>query len=253
MSEHQMKELAAAYALGSLPGPEREAFEAHLVGCEECRAELRSFGEVAGLLALAAPAAVPPDSLRERVLAEARRVRPIASPRRGPTWSWLAAAAAVVIAVAAALQAYRAGERSSDLESRLAATHQALAVSESTLAALLAPDVDVVTLSATGRNPSARVFWNQRRRLFVVTAFDLPAARRGRTYQLWAIAEGKAPVSMGTFNTTEAGRATLVIPVDSGITALGAVKLCAITEEPAGGSPQPTETPRLVGSWSRTR
>lgn len=79
---------------------------------------------------------------------------------------------------------------------------------------------------------------------------SLPAARTGRTYQLWAIAEGKAPVSMGTFNTDVAGRATLVIPVDTGVTALGPVKYCGITEEPAGGSPQPTEAPRLLGSWS---
>lgn len=250
MSEHQWRDFTAAYALGALSERERADFEAHLPTCEECRAELRSFGEVAGLLAHAAPAATPPASLRERVAAEARRVRPIVVRRRGVPASWLAAAAAVVVAVAAALQAYRAGERARSLEERLAASSAALAASESTVAGLLGPEVHMVSLSATGREPTARVFWNHRRNLFIVTAFDLPAARSGRTYQLWAIAEGKSPVSMGTFNTDTAGRATLVIPVDDRITALGFVKLCGLTEEPVGGSPQPTEAPRLLGSWS---
>ena len=85
-----------------------------------------------------------------------------------------------------------------------------------------------------------------------MTAFDLPAAPRGRTYQLWAVPKGKAPISMGTFNTDAGGRATLVLPVDPTITHLGFIDFCGLTEEPAGGSPQPTETPRLLGSWRHT-
>ena len=66
----------------------------------------------------------------------------------------------------------------------------------------------------------------------------------GRTYQLWGIAPGSAPVSLGTFDTDAAGRARAVLQVPAGT----AMELAAITDEPTGGSPQPTTTPFLSGS-----
>jgi putative zinc finger protein len=65
-----------AYALGDLPADERAAVAAHLEGCEECRAELRSLEGVAVLLPLAdpdrieAPAARPPADLGARIEAQ---------------------------------------------------------------------------------------------------------------------------------------------------------------------------------------
>jgi hypothetical protein len=65
-----------AYALGDLPPDERAAVAAHLEGCEECRAELRSLEGVAALLPLADPALVeqpaarPPADLGARIEAQ---------------------------------------------------------------------------------------------------------------------------------------------------------------------------------------
>lgn len=65
-----------AYALGDLPDDERAAISAHLEGCEECRAELRSLEGVAALLPLAdpdlieAPTARPPADLGARIEAQ---------------------------------------------------------------------------------------------------------------------------------------------------------------------------------------
>ena len=70
MSTHEWQEYAAPYALGALAPEERSAFETHLAGCEACRADVRSFAEVAGLLSHGAPSADPPPGVRERVLAE---------------------------------------------------------------------------------------------------------------------------------------------------------------------------------------
>ena len=243
---HEWQDLAAPYALGVLTLPERNAFEAHVTGCEACRAEVRAFAEVAGLLAHAAPPAEPPPGLRARVLAEARRVRPRPSVR------WLAAAAGLLLALAAGVEGWRLAGRVRALEGRIAALDSSAAVAESTLAMLTGPQVHVVSLAGTERVPSARVFWNHTRSRFVVFAFDLLPAPAGRAYQLWAIANGRAPLSMGTFNTDAAGRATVVLPVSQDIAALGFVDNCGLTEEPAGGSPQPTETPRLLGAWLHT-
>jgi Putative zinc-finger len=65
-----------AYVLGDLPADERAAIAAHLEGCAECRAELRSLEGVAALLPLADPARIeepaarPPADLGTRIEAQ---------------------------------------------------------------------------------------------------------------------------------------------------------------------------------------
>jgi anti-sigma-K factor RskA len=248
MSDHAWLESAAAYALGALDEGERAPFEAHLADCPRCRAEVATMRDTLGLLAHGAPDAEPSPGLRDRVLAEARRVRPIGRrPARGP---WLLAAASVVIAAALGAAFARERAASAGASAALAEARRLLAARDSTLAALLSPDVHVASLAPTAGQPRVRVFWNRDRNVFVVTAFDLPAAPAGRTYQLWALGKGApAPVSMGLFNSGPDGRATLVIPVTDPVLAMGLLEACALTEEPAGGSSGPTETPRLVGGW----
>jgi anti-sigma-K factor RskA len=110
------------------------------------------------------------------------------------------------------------------------------------VATLLSPDVGTAALAATGQAPSARLFWNPSRHRVVMAVFRLPPAPAGRTYQLWAIAQGK-PVSLGIFNTGPDGRLITQMGLPTGLT----FELTAVTEEPAGGSPQPTQQPFLVG------
>ena len=254
MTAHEWQEQAAPYALGILSPEERRAFEAHLAGCDVCRADVRVYTEVAAALAHAAPVAEPPGTLRDRVLAEARRVRPIRAGTpsgRRVVLPWLAAAA-LLIAVGGAVATWWLTVRVHDLERAVAARDSVHAADSAALALLTGPDVNVVSLAGTNRAPSARIVWNHTLNRFVVFAFDLPAAPAGRTYQLWAIAKGHAPLSMGTFNTDAQGRARVVLTVDREIAALGFVDNCGLTEEPSGGSPQPTETPRLLGAWGRT-
>jgi anti-sigma-K factor RskA len=239
MTEHEWLALAAPYALDALDGEERAVFEAHLAQCGQCRAEVASFREVAARLAAAAPDASPAPALRSRVLAVARR------PARLP---WLAAAAALVLALAASYGYWQERGDRRALERAVALVRDSLAARDSLLAAVLAPNVGTANLAATGKPPTARLFWNPARRVVVIAVFDLPPAPSGRTYQLWAIATGKAPVSLGVFDTRPDGRLTAAMTVPADLV----FQVTAVTEEPAGGSPQPTQTPFLIGEVRRS-
>ncbi len=247
MSEHRWRVAAAAYALGALSAEEASGFEAHLEGCAACRAEVQAFREVAGLLAEGAPAALPAPGLRERVLREARRVRPLV-PRGGPLVPWLAAAAALLLAVGLGWGYLRARGDRDALRVQLAQAGDSMAQQQQVIATVLAPDVTTAALASKGQPPSARLFWNPARNRVVISVFHLPPAPAGRTYQLWAIARGKAPVSVGIFNTTSDGRLVAAMAVPPGLV----FQVTAVTEEPAGGSPQPTQSPFLVGQVQRT-
>jgi anti-sigma-K factor RskA len=268
-THEQLRESTAAYALGALDGEDRVALEEHLPQCADCRAEVDSYRDVAASLAHAGPPASLPletragirqrlldraSGSREVSLPEVRRARQPDGPRRSLTKAlgWLAAAAALVIAIAAGIAYQSQRTDVARLESQLAEALRANAARDSALLALLGPEVHVVSLSQPDRQPSARVFWNHTRNAFIVTAFDLPPAPPGQTYQLWAISTGQAPASMGTFRPDAAGRATVVLPVPEAIARAGFIDDCALTLEPDGGSPQPTETPRLLGSWRHT-
>jgi Putative zinc-finger len=99
-----------AYALGDLPAEERAAIAAHLEGCAECRAELRSLEGVAALLPLADPARIeqpalrPPADLGARIEAQiaAESAREGREKRRGRL-RWWAGGAIATAAVAALL------------------------------------------------------------------------------------------------------------------------------------------------------
>jgi anti-sigma-K factor RskA len=264
MTHEQLIGSAASYALDALDGGERAQFEAHLAGCRECQQEVAAYREVAGALAYAAPAIVIPrsDALRDRILSEARQVRPIApAPRpvptpapvggpRGSRVPWLVAGASLAAALVFAFVYRGERERNAALASEIAAARATLARDDSTLAAFVGPEVHVVSLTAASeQKPAMRVFWNHTRHMFVVTALGMPPAPAGKTYQLWAIRKGKPPMSMGTFDADSSGPTTLTLRVPQEITAGGLIDDCALTVAPLGGSPQPTETPRLSGAW----
>jgi len=245
MTEHHWTELAAPYALGALDPAERAEFERHLETCASCRAEVQSFREVSGLLAHTVPPAAPPAELRDRVLGAARLVRPL-TPRRRGILAW-AAAAAVVLAILGGFGYWRAANEARVLRTRLDVAQSQLDSTKYVVAALLDSSVAITDLAATGKAPTMRLYWNRARHIVVVAAFDLPPAPAGRTYQLWAIEKGRAPVSVGTFNSPPSGRTVITLQMPAGVQP----EVSAVTEEPAGGSPQPTQQPFLIGSLPR--
>lgn len=275
MTQHTWLEQTAPYALGALDDDERASFERHLATCAQCAAEVRELQEVAGLLATAAKPVTPPAALRDRILADARAVRPIsaapqlpqapaAAPKvdsyqstaiRGTVRSrpslipWLAAAAAIIVAVSISMRERnaRAGmeQQIASIRATLDSTGAALRDRDSLVASLVGPDVQAVSVSGTGPQPSAKYFLDKRASRIVFVANALPPAKAGRIYQLWGIEAGRPPVSLGTFNTDSSGRALASLSVPPGLR----IAVTAVTDEPSGGSAQPTTTPFLAATW----
>ena len=270
MSPTDWTEMTAAYVLDTLDPEERALFEERLASDSELERDVESYREVMGALAGATPAHEPPTTLKERILVEARgRTASPPSPQqqrpgrwkgRGTTLPWLLAAAGVVLSLGLGTAYLRMRTDNASLQADYDRVETAIAslrvaydrvasdleARDSLLATFLGPDVRTATLAATGRPPSARLFWNTTTASVVMAAFDLPPAAAGRIYQLWGIVTGLDPVSFGTFQTAPGGTAIFRSPVPEGIE----FELGAVTDEPAGGSPQPTTTPFLVGDLS---
>jgi anti-sigma factor ChrR (cupin superfamily) len=70
----ELREQAAAHALGLLDPGEARAFELHLGACPLCEAEVRAFRETAAGLPLALPESAPDQALRNRLLAVTEHV-----------------------------------------------------------------------------------------------------------------------------------------------------------------------------------
>jgi hypothetical protein len=97
--------------------------------------------------------------------------------------------------------------------------------------------------------PGIQFFWNEKKQVAMLHAFRLKPAPAGRAYQLWLIRDGKA-VPSRVFNSDPDGHAlveNIAVPANArGVTQV------LLTEEPAGGSPQPTTKPFLGGALAKT-
>ena len=218
---------AAAYALNALDFNERRAFEAHYPTCDICRAEVVEFRETAAMLAASVPAD-PPSDLKARVMADiaqTRQVPPLVpdnmvelAERRRLKLNrpvLLAAVAAAVVMVITAVSALGFSRDGVDPRVEL----------------LAAPDAVVTELE--GDTGTLRVLWSPSRDRAVVIGSDLPDPGAGRTYELWFLRDDGV-VAAGLFTPTD-GMVSALLDFED-IDGLG----WGVTNEPNGGSPQPT-------------
>jgi anti-sigma-K factor RskA len=70
-----------------------------------------------------------------------------------------------------------------------------------------------------------------------ITADQMPSMPSERTLQMWIVPKAGKPVSIAIFHPDAAGEIALVAPVTVPKNEIAAL---AVTDEPAGGSPQPT-------------
>ena len=273
-STDQFGELLQAYALGALDGPEREALEAHLAaGCPECAAELAEARWVVSQLAYAAPEAAPSDMLRGRLMqivrAEAAQGRdaiaaPAAAKSAVPFWMWAAVAALLLVSFYSFWNARQLQEQIRDvneratvqlrsrekIEQELAAARQEAAQVKREADILADPSSVKIAMATTAADSGPlQANWNPRLGL-VVSGSKIPQPGGSRVLQLWIIPKtaGAKPVPVQVERPNENG--TFVMVVANPPEALTNAKALAVSEEPAGGSPQPTTTPKWVGGVS---
>lgn len=203
-----------------------------------------------------------PDRRETQRVSTERRTMEVPIPptmeRRGRFWKQALAglAAAAVLLSAAGIYALwrerdsREATNAAAVASATIATHDTLyravdslraqlAQRDSLIAALRSPRTRVVDLASyMPPAPPGRAFWDASHQHLMITIVGLRAPDPGRTYQLWVMQRGEPePMSAGTFTPDSTGRAemTMDVPVEP-----NRLRRVVVTDEPMGGSAQPT-------------
>jgi anti-sigma-K factor RskA len=228
--------LSGAYAVGALSEAELAEFTDHLRVCGQCSVEVRELLETTALLGIAAAEPAPP-SLRAAVMDEIGRTRQLPpvvvslesrAPRRFAPRRWALTAAACLAVFAIGLGAYAAQlqHENSNLRHR------------SDQIAALETAADARTITGKGGAATATVTMSRSANTMEFLSSGL-VMHSGRTYQLWLIGPN-GPRSAGIFSTDNGKHAPKLFVGPGDATAL------AVTEEPAGGSAQPTTHPLIT-------
>src|SRR5712691_3654487 len=225
MAADDIHSLAAAYALHALDPDDEQRFEAHLAGCDQCRADVSGYLESAAALAAAVEPADPPAELRDRILTQARAGRPNVVPLR-PRRFGLQTTVSAAIAAVAACAAIGVGLWANSLSNKLDDERQAAHARAAALAVLADPAARRVPFA--GRNATVAVSPSGTAAL---VASDLGPAPSGKTYEIWVI-EGKTAKRAGLIEGGAENALRLQRPVPKGA-------VVAVTLERDGGVDAP--------------
>ena len=207
--------MAAEYVLGTLDREERRAFARRLASDPAAAAAVRAWSDRLAPLALALPEETPPANLWQRI--EAATGAPRSAANDNPLGRWrIAALAASLVALAMTGVAWRESARPE------------------------APAA-VAALSPQGGAPAVLVTYDRDARRLEVMPVAMPA-QPGRSLELWMIAGGGAPKSMGVMagDSHPAFKGLAIDPETE--------TMFAISVEPVGGSPTGAPTGPVL--WS---
>ena len=229
MSEHeQLSQDCGAYVLGALEEHEATALREHLESCALCRDEVRRLHAVAEVLGLGVPALDAPPELRRRVLdivnAEASlfdaaaAARPVRQPRRLPRLRPLGGLVGAALALGALFGALVLGPGGS--------ATRVITASVAPPARWHAARVPVASLRETGTEGQLLVS-------------DLPAAPRGKIYEVWIETGARVRPTDVLFDATSSGAARVAVPDLRGASAV------LVTAERLGGVRVPTMAPLI--------
>lgn len=259
-----LAELIPAYSIGATDAEETALVEKLLQVCPEGAAELDRYLSLAQAMSYTAPRVQPPAHLHDRIMAAASVPKIMSSPSfpsespavtsvstravsapRPRVFSFnrvLAAAAGIAAALLIISNLYWANQVSG-LQQQQRDTVALMRSQQDALASLGTGSSERVQLVSTSEsqqgNVLATVVWSPQTSTALLFSENLPVLSQDRAYQVWGI-QGETPVSVGIFQVDDQGVGVLVFNADQPISNYD---LVAITDEPAGGSEQPTTTP----------
>ena len=258
MNCEQLASLYEEYALGVLEGEERAELEAHLARAgDKCVTGVAQARCVVSQLALAAPDAQPSAALRGKIMEAVKPstettqsvvplVKPKPSDQRAmfPAWAWVAAAALALVTGYSIRQMNNQNDQLAQLrkQMKIAMTQNQmlqnqLDMNRMVAMVMMSPDSMPLKLMPKDKNmPMVHAYLHPHMGV-AITADQMPPIPSARTLQLWFVPKTGKPMSVAIFHPDAAGQIALVAPVNMARTEIAAL---AVTDEPAGGSPQPT-------------
>jgi anti-sigma-K factor RskA len=222
------RDATGAYVLGALDETERAAFEEHLAGCPACRDEVDQLLPAVEALPISVDPVAPTPALRARIMAEVEREGSLlaaAGPEADRPGGWARDSARrfswriprlVPVAVAAALLM--------------------VGIAIGVGASALNGEPERTVVADVSGAPGATVQLELDGDEGMLMARGLPAPPSGRIYQVWLKRDGHAPApTAALFVPSRDGAAMASVPGS-----LDDVDQVMVTDEPDGGSPQPT-------------
>jgi hypothetical protein len=175
-------------------------------------------------------------------VAQARKA--LAKHEMFPAWAWIAAAALALITGYTVRQMNNQNDQLAQLRKQMKlATMQnqslqnRLELNHMVASVMLSPDSLPLKLAPKDKNMPAVYAYLHPHMGVAITADQMPSLSPARTLQLWFLPKTGKPLSIAIFRPDAAGQIALVAPFHIPRNEISAL---AVTEEPSGGSPQPT-------------
>lgn len=271
MTCNECEELLPLYAAGALAPADAERVRAHLAsGCASCAAALAEYEQALSHLPLGLVPTPPSDAARRTLMQRVRdskrattKSTPVAvelkptEARKQSRWTYgfwpYVISTVVLLAIGATVfegvWVYETGIKNDDLQAQIEKQQGELQQKDVALSSLReiakSNQLKLASFKATDPKSQARgrLFWDEQHHRWHVYVFNMTPPGKGKVLELWYITPDQRKFPAGTFNVDEDGNGKIIadLPAD-----VADIQLAAITDEPMGGSQQPTGTIQLV-------
>lgn len=228
MTCEEFEELSGAYVLGAVTSEEREAARAHIAGCAKCTHLVQELRAVVDVLPLSVTQVNPPESLKERLLAEIRKesstaARPVhisQRPRQRRHWvtPLLAAVAVLGFMLFGGMTAWNISlmHQVSSLEQQ----NSSLGGQVTSLRRQLA-----LAYGLQGKGVTGKLIYFPQQNITILVMEGLPQLEGTQVYQGWLIHDNQ-PLSIGLLSVQN-GIASVTFPGN-----ISGYQTAAVSREP---------------------